>query len=88
MQKTSVALTARILLLLDTKRLKYNNKDKPKPGQRPGPRLNYDVKIGLKPQNSWDRQGSSDIIRSHDHSNIIDLFCHELRTTQNMISLK
>ncbi len=29
--------------------LKYKNKEKPKTGPRPGPRLNYDVKIGPKP---------------------------------------
>ncbi len=29
--------------------LKYKNKEKPKTGPRPDPRLNYDVKIGLKP---------------------------------------
>ncbi len=29
--------------------LKYNNKEKPKTGPRPGPRLNYDVNIGQKP---------------------------------------
>ncbi len=29
--------------------LKYKNKEKPKTGLRPGPRLNYDVKIGPKP---------------------------------------
>ncbi len=28
--------------------LKYKNKEKPKTGPRPGPRLNYDVKIGPK----------------------------------------
>ncbi len=27
--------------------LKYKNKEKPKTGQRPSPRLNYDMKIGL-----------------------------------------
>ncbi len=48
------------LLLRDTKHrqffsslidgcLKYKNKEKPKTGPRPGPRLNYDVKIGPKP---------------------------------------
>ncbi len=29
--------------------LKYKNKEKPKTGPRPSPRLNYDVKIGPKP---------------------------------------
>ncbi len=29
--------------------LKYTNKEKPKTGLRPGPRLSYDVKIGPKP---------------------------------------
>ncbi len=29
--------------------LKYKNKEKPKTGPRPGPRLNGDVKIGPKP---------------------------------------
>ncbi len=29
--------------------LKYKNKEKPKTGPRPGPLLNFDVKIGLKP---------------------------------------
>ncbi len=29
--------------------LKYKNKEKPKTGPRPGPLLNYDVKIGPKP---------------------------------------
>ncbi len=29
--------------------LKYKNKEKPKTGPRPGPRLNYDVNIGTKP---------------------------------------
>ncbi len=28
---------------------KYKNKEKPKTGPRPGPRLSYDVNIGLKP---------------------------------------
>ncbi len=70
MQNSSAALTARSLLLRDTKHrraaldsrgmfscfqffsslidgcLKYKNKEKPKTGPRPGPRLNYDVKIG------------------------------------------
>ncbi len=29
--------------------IKYKNKEKPKTGPRPGPHLNYDVKIGPKP---------------------------------------
>ncbi len=32
--------------------LKYKNKEKPKTDPRPGPRLNYDVKIGPKPKKS------------------------------------
>ncbi len=31
--------------------LKYKHKEKPKTGRRPGPRLNYDVKIG--PIEAW-----------------------------------
>ncbi len=41
--------------------LKYKHKEKPKTGPRPGPRLNYDVKIG--PIKAWsgraEMQGSS-----------------------------
>ncbi len=44
-----VSIRAAIFSSLIDGCLKYKNKEKPKTGPRPGPRLNYDVKIGPKP---------------------------------------
>ncbi len=44
-----ISTSLAILLSLIDGCLKYNNKEKPKTGLRPGPRLNDDVNIGPKP---------------------------------------
>ncbi len=47
-ENSSAALTLIFLSLIDGS-LKYKNKEKRKTGPRPGPHLNYQVKIGPKP---------------------------------------
>ncbi len=74
-----VSISAAIFFITNWWCLKYKNKEKPKKGLRPGPRLNYDVKIGPKPGPRDVKKSGPEMQGSNTHIRHVTLHCAKLR---------